>query len=301
MDIRVLKYFLEIVKTGNITKAAENLHITQPTLSRQIMDLEEEVGAKLFDRGKRKVALTDKGITYYRYAQDIVSTLEKAQSEMASTGDETTGVLAIGCVETKAAVFLMDVINQFHKKYPKVQYEFYNAYSDDIKNRLDANKLDIGILINPVEAAKYDYIELPIEEPWGFLFHKDDIMASRERVTLHEMADYPLIITSRTIVIDEIKSWLGVKDHGLNIFATHNLLTNTLPLIESGTASTLTVEGAFHMREQPNLTFVPLEPPRTSTHVVAWKKSRQMNPLAELFLEDIDHTFQASLSTHYKY
>lgn len=287
MDTRVLNYFLEVVNQGNITKAAEKLHITQPTLSRQLMELEKEIGAKLFERGKRKIQLTEAGYLYHKRVREMMGILDKAQKEVSYNSDEIAGVLSIGCVETKATEILMDHVKVFHEQYPNVQFEFYNGFSDDIKSRLDAEQLDFGILLEPVEAAKYEYRKLPVMESWGVLVAADHHLAGREQVQVGEIVNEPLILTSRNIVLAEVEAWLGVDKDSLDVVGTHNLLTNSLPLIRNGVAITVVVEGAFDIRSSDDFVFIPFIPEKKSGHVIAWKKSMNQTKLCKLFLEQM--------------
>lgn len=287
MDIRVLKYFLEVVNQGNITRAAEVLHITQPTLSRQLMDLEEEVGATLFVRGKRKIHLTDAGFLYQKRVKEMLRIMEKAEKELVCKAGELTGVLSIGCVESQAANFLMDQVEIFHKKYPLVQYEFYNAFSDDIKSKLDSDELDIGILIEPVEAAKYDYHRLPIEEKWGILVSKEHKLANEEYITVDQIVGEPLTLTSRNIVINDFEAMIGADKDSLNVVVTRNLLTNTLPLVKKGMIIEIIIEGALTIRNDVDVRFIPFKPLKVSNHVLAWKKTRERSKLTKLFVDQL--------------
>jgi len=287
MDIRIFKYFIAIVEAGNISKAAEQLHITQPTLSRQLKELEEEVGSKLFIRGKREMILTDAGFLYFQRIKEILSLIEKAEQDLIVHQNDIAGVVAIGCVETSAAIYLADHIEDFSKLYPLVQYDIYNGFSDDIKIKLDSGNIDLGILIEPVEAAKYEYIRLPIEERWGLLMKISDPLATREDISIEEVRKLPLIVTNRHIVKDDMENWLGVDESQLNIFARQNLLTNTSLLVERNLAYMITVEGAYRIRPIQGLVFVPIVPKRTSSHVLAWRKNKVFNPAIQLFLKKI--------------
>ncbi len=288
MDIRVLHYFLEVAKEGNFTRAAEKLHITQPTLSRQIMDLEEEVGAKLLNRGKRKVSLTEAGMVYHKRVVEIVGLYKKAALEVAGVSEELGGHLSIGCVETNAASYLMDKVTAFAKDHPKVQYEFYNGFSDDIKDRLDRGLLDFGILIEPVEAAKYDFFHLNVKEAWGVVVPKNHPLAEKGSVTVDDIKIYPLMLTSRSLVVDQFESWLGDDWATIKVFCTLNLMTNILPLIEKNQGILLTVDGAYTMREKESLVFIPLNPLRYAGHVVAWKKNAKHSQLMSKFLQTMN-------------
>lgn len=204
MDVRVLRYFLTVAKVGNITNAAEILHITQPTLSRQLMDLEEELGTSLFTRGKRQITLTDSGLLFQQRAKEIVSLLEKTERDLAEQKDLVGGVVSIGCVESTVSRALPELLEEFSNRHPKVQYELYSADGDDIREKLDRGNIDIGILLEPIEAAKYDYIRLPYQEQWGILMRRDDPLAQKTSIGIQDILTLPLILPRRTIVQNEI-------------------------------------------------------------------------------------------------
>lgn len=297
MDSRVLKYFLTVAQLGNITKAAEVLHITQPTLSRQIMDLEEEIGATLLIRGRREVTLTDSGVILQQRASEILSLIDKMENDILKNDELVCGTVSIGCVESNISSELSAVISEFHERYPLVTYDLYGANGDDIKEKLDIGCIDLGIVLEPVETAKYDYIRLPRGEQWGVIVGKDDPLAEKAYVNAEELQKLPLILSRRAIVIDEISKWLGVQRMQLNIFMTHNLLTNALPLVENKQGIILCIEGAFQIRPSDKLCFVPLHPKRVSNHVIIWKKNKILSGATLIFLEFLKDRMQSSDNT----
>ena len=218
MDLRLLEYFLAVAKVGNITRAAELLHVTQPTISRQLTDLEEALGAKLLLRGKRQVTLTDAGVLFQQRAAEILSLMEKTKRDLADQNDLLGGTVALGCVESCASQMLPAAMADFSRLHPQVQYELYSADGDDIRAKLDRGELDFGILLEPVEAAKYDYIRLPYWEDWGLLLPKEDPLAQRESIGKEELLALPLSLPRREIVQDSIASWFGVERSQLHIF-----------------------------------------------------------------------------------
>lgn len=287
MDIRVLRYFLAVAREGNITKAAEILHITQPTLSRQLMDLENEIGATLFVRGKRRITLTDSGILFQQRMKEIVSLLDKTERDLVEQENLVGGVISIGCVESSASQFLADVMKEFMKEYPMVKYELYSADGDDIREKLDRGDIDLGIFLEPVETAKYDYLRLPCEEVWGLLMKNDDILAKEPSVHIQDVLKLPLLSPRRTIVLDEIAKWLSVDSGNLNIVATQNLLSNASLLVKNGIGYAICVKGAYTMRKNEDIVFVPFEPERKTGHVLAWKKNRVFNSATTYFIQRI--------------
>jgi DNA-binding transcriptional LysR family regulator len=293
MDIRVLKYFLAVAREGNITKAADAVHVTQPTLSRQLMGLEDELGTELLVRGKRQVILTSSGILFQQRAQEIVALLEKTERDIAEHNNVVEGVVSIGCVETKASLLLPDALEVFSSLHPKVQYQIYSGNGDDIRDKIDSGFVDAGILLEPVEIAKYEFITLPFQDIWGVLMRKDDPLSKKDSIRVSDLIGLPFFLSCRRIVADEIEGWFGKMANKLNILGYHNLLTNTTLLIERGLCYSITVQGAYLIRPNANLCFVPLSPERKAGHVMAWKKNRVFGQATSLFLEYAKKTYSA--------
>jgi DNA-binding transcriptional LysR family regulator len=225
----VLQYFLAVAKEGNITRAADALHLTQPTLSRQLKELEEELGVVLFDRGNRKISLTDAGVLFQQRAAELVALLDKTRRELSEQEDLLGGVVSIGCVESKASLLLPGLLSAFHKEYPQVRYDLYSAIGDDIKEKLDRGVLDLGILIEPVEVAKYDYRRLPVRDRWGVVLTCGHPLAEKGEISLDQLARLPLNLPRREIVQEEISSWFAGQGPKLQALHYHSLLTNSLP------------------------------------------------------------------------
>lgn len=291
MDLRVLNYFLAVAKEGNITRAADVLHITQPTLSRQLKELEDELGTVLLDRGNRKVSLTDAGILFQQRAAELVTLLDKTRRDLADQKNLVGGTVAIGCVESSASKMLPEILSGFAKEYSMVQYDLYSANGDDIKEKLDKGEIDLGILIDPIEAAKYDYIRLPVQDRWGIILKEDHPLARQGFVSLEEASKLPLILPRREIVQEEIASWFGVERSKLNVFALHNLLTNTLLFVLAGLGYPICVEGSYTIRPVKGTAFVPITPERFAGHVLAWKKNRALASAAARFITHINDIF----------
>ena len=290
MDIRLLEYFLAVAKYGNITRASEQLHVTQPTISRQLMELEEIVGSPLLIRGKRQVTLTEAGVLFQQRASEIVSLMDKTLRDISDQDDLLGGTVMGGCVESCVSRMLPKVLRGFSAHYPKVKYELYSADGDDIREKLDRGDLDFGILVEPVEAAKYDFFRLPYWEKWGVVMRKDDPLAQKEQIQKEDLLSIPLILPRREIVQDHIAGWFGMDRSQLNIFAGHNLLNNAALLAEAGLGYVVCVGGSFEIRGGENLCFVPLAPERTTGHVLAWKKNRVFHSAANRFREYVRET-----------
>ena len=283
-DIRVLKYFLAVAKQGNMTKAAQSLNITQPTLSRQIMELENNLGVKLFSRENKHLSLTDSGFLFQQRAGEIVNLADKTYRELSEQNINLGGTVSIACVESVASNFIPNAISQFSKLYPSVKYELYSADGDDIKDKIDRGYIELGILIEPVETAKYDFIRLPFSEKWGIAMRSDSPLACNNKLSISDIANLPLIIPRRSIVIDEIAKWLNMKPEELNIVASHNLPTNGLLLVQNHIGYLICVQGAISIRPTSNITFVPFYPERKTGHVLVWKKHHSISNASFKFL-----------------
>lgn len=290
MDTRLLEYFLAVAKYGTITRASEQLHITQPTISRQMMELEEALDTTLFIRGKRQVTLTEAGVLLQQRAEEIVALMEKTRRDVTDHGDLLGGTVAIGCVETCVSRMLPKVLKDFSARYPLVKYELYSADGDDIREKLDRGDIDFGILVEPVEAAKYDFFRLPYEEIWGVAMRRDDPLAGKSGIGKEDLLELPLILPRREIVQDHVAGWFGVDRSQLNVFAGHNLFNNVALLVEAGLGYVVCVKGCVEISGGKNLTFVPLLPERTTGHMLAWKKNRIFHSAANRFREFVRET-----------
>ena len=288
MELRVLEYFIMVAKEGNITRAAERLHITQPTLSRQISDLENELNTQLFIRGKRSIVLTESGQLLMQRAQELVNLVAKTERDLLESNNELIGTISIGCVESEASRILVRWMKAFRDSQACVVFDLVSANGDDLREKLDRGMLDLAILLEPIESAKYDSIRLNIMERWGILLPKDHPYASLNHINVEQLKTLPLSLSRRSIVQDEMERWLGVSRDDLNIIVTQNLLTNSLLLLEEGIAFPLTIEGAFTIRPEEHICFVPFYPERTTGHVLAWRKNQLLNPATRRFLQFIN-------------
>lgn len=296
MELRVLRYFLTVVREENISRAADILHITQPTLSRQLAQLEEELGTQLFIRG-RHLSLTDAGIMLRHRAEEVVALMDKIEMEFDEQG-EVGGIISIGSGGLGASQILPGVMEDFRRKYPKVQYQLYTNSADFVKERLDQGLLDFGLLLEPIDVTKYDYIRMKEKETWGLLMRTDHPFALKEVITRDDLLTEPLITTERLSIQKELESWLGGSLSELDIFATYNIITNVAMLVNSGAALALTIQGAVDLFESSKLTFRPLFPELSMTSVLAWKKFQPNFGAAGKFLEHLRNTQESMLFEH---
>lgn len=284
MEIRVLRYFLTVVREESITKAAEVLHITQPTLSRQLAQMEEEVGVKLFHRGARRIELTNEGILLRRRAEEILQLVDKTEKELIEQEEQVEGKISIGCGEIAAVQVLPKLIKTFREKYPQVTFDIFTATADLVKEQMDKGLLDIGLLLEPVDMEKYDFIRLDIKEKWGVLMRPDSPLAEKEFVTAKDLSELPLILPRRMNVQNELASWFGDYYDSLNVIFTSNLSTNSAIMVSNGLAYSLVIEGAVPFWDQSKVTYRPLSPSLTATSVLAWKRGQPFSLAASKFI-----------------
>ena len=283
MELRVLQYFLAAAREENIKKAAALLHITQPTLSRQLMQMEEELGVKLFRRGKHSILLTEEGMLLRRRAQEIVDLAEKTAKELKHGEEMVSGEISIGCGETQNMRPLSEMIAFFQQKYPDVSFNIYTAIADDVKERLENGLLDMGLLLEPVEVSRYHYVRMPLREKWQVLMRRDWRLAEKQTITPEDLAGVPLIIAKRQSVRNKFENWFGYGREKLHIVSTCNLSHhNQSIMVESGIGAALVMEFVCN---QDTLCLRPLEPVLESGCVLVWKKNLTLSPTIQRFIE----------------
>ena len=285
MEIRVLRYFLTVVREESITKAAEVLHITQPTLSRQLAQMENEIGVRLFKRGARKITLTDEGILLRRRAEEILSLVDKTEQELLEQETQIDGKITVGCGEIQAVQILPKLFEAFNKKYPNVTFDIFTATADLVKEQMDKGLIDVGLLLEPVDIEKYDFIRLPVKEKWVVLMRPDDPLCRKAFITPKDLAELPLILPRRMSVQNELASWFGDYYKDLNIRFTSNLSTNGAIMVSEGLAYFIVIEGAVPFWDENKIAHRPLKPDLTTTSVLAWKRQQPFSPAATKFIE----------------
>ncbi len=290
MEIRVLRYFLAVVREESITKAAEVLHITQPTLSRQLAQLEEEMGVTLFERGSRKIALTGEGMLLRRRAEEIVELADKTAQELAKEETELSGNISIGCGELGSMEIVAEACCSFQKKYPRVTFDLYTASADGVKERMDRGLIDIGLLLEPVNTEKYDYIRLYTLEEWCVLMRPDDPLAEKQAVLPKDLKGLPVLLPRRMNVRDELANWFGRGFGKLRVVCTGNLTTNSAIMVAKGLGYALVIKGSANLLDQSQIVSRPLEPPLVSATVLAWKRNQPFSQAAEKFISHLKNS-----------
>lgn len=295
MEIRVLRYFLAIAREGSITNASNFLHVTQPTLSRQIRELEEELGQKLFVRGSHSMTLTNEGMLLRKRAEEIVSMVDKTEAEFNSMENIIGGDIYIGGGETDAIKLVADVVKELRNDYPDIHYHLYSGNAADVTERLDKGLLDFGILIQPADISKYDYINLPAKDVWGVIMRKDSPLAQKDSIHKEDLLNIPLICSRQAMSQERSKNefaqWFGEYFKKLDVVTTFNLVYNAAIMVEAGIGYAVTIDKLTNTTESSSLCFRPLEPRIESGLNIIWKKYQIFSAPAELFLERLRERF----------
>ena len=285
MEIRVLRYFLTVVREEGLNRAAEVLHITQPTLSRQLSQLEKEVGVTLFHRGAKKITLTNEGILLRRRAEEILSLVDRTEQELREQDEQVEGRVVIGGGELAAMQELPEIIGSFRKKYPLVTFDIFTGNADLVKEQMEKGLIDIGVLLEPIDMDKFDFIRLNGKEQWGVLMRPDDPLAEKEVISAKDLENEPLILPRRTNVQNELTNWLGDSFQESQVLFTSNLSTNGALMVQSGLAYSLVIEGSVPFWDKDKITFRPLSPQLTANSVLAWKKQQPFSLAATKFIQ----------------
>lgn len=275
MELRVLRYFLMVAREENITHAAQLLHVTQPTLSRQIQELEEELGTKLFVRSNHRIVLTQEGLLLRRRAQEILDLVDRTQRDFADQKEELTGEVAIGGGEMRSMSVLAEILAGFRQQHPNVSYRFYSGNADHIKEHIEDGTLDIGVLPEPVDVARYEFLRIPVMEEWGVMTRADSPLGQLDVVRPEDLAGRPLMVSERELVQNELANWLGNGVDALSIPVRYNLLYNVAMLVKSGFGDALCIRLDC---DYPGLRFVALQPPLRLASVLVWKKQHVTSP-----------------------
>lgn len=297
MELRVLKYFLSVAQTGSMTAAAHSLHVTQPTLSRQLQDLEYELGKKLFLRGSHHVSLTRDGMLLRQRAEEIMEIVSQTEAEFYAGSRAVTGDIYIGCGESQALSLLAEVINLFHSDHPQVRFHLHSGNAEDVTERLERGILDFGILIQPTDISRYDSLPLPLKDTWGLILRKDHVLAKRKTIRPADLAEVPLFLSRQTFRNEKLKGiiadWFGEWGGSVKVAGTYNLIFNAALLIRAGMGCALGLDRLINATSQSDLCFRPLKPKLEVGLDIVWKKNRIFSDAAEKFLERMKENFTA--------
>ena len=283
MDLRVLRYFLAVAREESISGAAEALHLSQPTLSRQLMDLEAELGKTLFIRGSRRITLTEQGTLLRKRASEILDLVEKTTGELTATDDAIAGEIYIGGGESNALRLLAHTAQQFRAANPHVQFHLFSGNAVDVGERLEKGLLDFGIMMGHRDMKKYDCIKLPAVDVWGVLMRTDHPLAEKELIHPEDLWDEPLIMSQQFDWTDRFSEWFRRDYESLNIAATYNLIFNATLMVEEGLGCALTYDQLVNTVGR-NLCFRPISPGMVDEIYIVWKKYQVFSKASERFL-----------------
>ena len=290
MELRTLRYFLAVAREENMTEAANVLHVTQPTLSRQIADLERELGVTLFDRTNRACVLTGEGMRLRQRAEEILSLVEQTEAELADDEHELAGVIRIGAGETQAMRYVLQTFADLRRDHPGVSIELYTGNADAVEERLERGLLDFALLIEPVNLDKYEWREMPGADRVGVAVAASSEWGRLAGIAPANLAQMPLLLSSRTSnkAVD-LAEWSGgaIDPEQLNIVGRFDLLGNASHLVRSGAACAMGIDHLLQL-ESAGLTFVPLDPPMTIKSFLVWKKYRLRSRACEEFLRRLE-------------
>ncbi|HDR6312232.1 TPA: LysR family transcriptional regulator [Bacillus cereus] len=287
MEIRVLRYFIAVANEESISAAAKQLHLSQPTLSRQLKDLEMELGTDLFIRGNRKISLTEEGKYLFKQANEIVDLADKTEANIKDSKEIISGEVYIGGGETEAMHFIAKALKVLMNDYPSIRFHLYSGNADDIKSKLDSGLLDFGVVIEPTDKQKYEYVHLPAKDTWGVLMCKDSPLADKQVVSPVDLIDKPLFISRQATVSNELTGWFGQNIESLNVVATYNLLYNAALMVEEGIGYALCIDKIINTSGNSKLCFKPLQPKLEANLNIIWKKNQVFSNAANVFLNQL--------------
>ena len=286
MEIRVLRYFLEIAREENMTRAAERLHVSQPTLSRQMKELEQQLGKKLFIRSNYSVKLTDEGMLLRKRAEDILDMVDRTEAEFHSLSDIAGGDVYIGCAESYLMKYFAGAIRQLQTNYPAIRYHFISGGTEQVAERLDKGLLDFAAIVEAPDLSKYNYIELPEANVWGILTRRDDPLAEKQSIRFEDLLGRSLFCSEQSLAAD-MPRWCGERAEQLDIKATFNLANNASVFVREGLGLALAFDKLVYTGADSDLCFRPLAPPLETKMFVIWKKYQLFTPAAALLLEEL--------------
>ena len=293
MEIRVLRYFLEVAREENITKSAAYLHVSQPTLSRQIRELEEELGKKLFVRSNYSVKLTEEGMLLRKRAEDILSMVDKTEAEFKALDEIHGGDIYIGCAESEGMKYFIQAAKKLREKYPRIRFHFFSSGTDAVNERLERGLLDFAVIVQHVDLSKYNYLRLPYDDRWGLLMRKDSPLARKNVIQMEDLLDIPLIC-SRQSMEEEMPEWFGENLEKINLVATYDLLFNASVMVREGFGYALGFDKLIYTGRDSDLCFRPLSPVLSNSMYVIWRKYQIFSPVAALLLEELKRLFGES-------
>lgn len=286
MEIRVLNYFVETANQKSMTKAAQKLHVTQPTLSKQLKDLEDELGQKLFTRSNYSVNLTHEGELLYKRAVDILSIVDKTEAEFRSMNDFNGGELHIGCAESCGITIIANAIKSLTEKYANIKFHLYSGNFQTVTQQLNNGLLDFAVTVQNVDTSAFNSLNLPYMDKWGILMRKDSILANKSAINIEDLSKLPIII-SRQGFSDEMPNELKNMQPTMNIVGTYDLIYNASIFVKSGLGYAFCFDKLVDTSTESELIFKEISPNISSPMKLIWSGNQILSKTAELFLEEI--------------
>ena len=294
MEIRTLRYFLAVAREENMTRAAELLHVTQPTLSKQLKSLEDELGKKLFTRHSFSIRLTDEGILLRNRAEDLVSMADKIEQEFISLDDITGGELYLGLAESCQIKYLARAIRDFKMRYPNLHYHITSGDTEQIADKLDKGLLDFLVLAEYPDSRKYEHIEFPESDRWGLVMPKNDPLAKKKAIRPKDISGLPLFCSEQAWN-HEIKEWAGASFSEMKLEGSFRLSYNGSIFTKEGLGYLLTFDHLIDTSDKSDLAFRPLTPKVETKLYIAWNRYQTFTPIAERFLQQLQASFKPSI------
>lgn len=287
MELRVLQYFLAVAREKSISGAADSLHLSQPTLSRQIKDMEQELGKQLIIRGNRRITLTEDGMILRKRAEEIMELIRKTENEIALSDESTAGDIYIGAGESNSAGYIAKMANTLRQEFPLVHFHIVSGDAQTVYEQLDKGLIDFGLLFGSIDLTKYNCIELPEKDTWGVLVPRDSELAEKEVITPADLIEKPIIVSRQGITRGELQNWFKLPEEKLNIVATYNLLYNASLFVESGVGYALCLDKIINTSNS-GICFRPLYPELEIGMSLVWKKHQVFSKAADKFLDLIN-------------
>lgn len=287
MEIRVLQYFLAIAREQTISGAAEALHITQPTLSRQIKDLEEELGKQLFIRSNKKISLTEDGILLRQRAEEIVNLVDKTELEMMTSNSLLSGEIYIGSGECHALKIITKSMKKMQENYPLVKFDIHSGNAPDIIDRIDSGLIDFGLITYHPKVSEYNHIMMPISHHWGLLMRKDDPLAKKEQIVYKDIVNKHLIVSKEINNDSQLVEWFKNNIGHLHIISTYSLLYNATLMVEDGLGYAICLDNLINTAGDSQLCFRPLSPFLEVSYYFIWKKYNILSRASKQFLTSV--------------
>lgn len=286
MELKTLKYFVMIVREQNISKAAERLYLTQPTLTKQMQELENELGAKLFERGKRKITLTEDGLFLYKKAQEIIDLETITKNSFQNKDKKINGEISIACGETYAMNYLLEIYKKIHRANPLITISLFSGNDEDVREKLNNGLAEFALFIGLTNLDNYNFIKLPLNETWGLLMNKNSQLAKKETIKSEDLSNLPLLVSRQVYRANELSGWLNKDLSKLNIIGTYNLLYNASLMVKEDSVYAITIDKL--LKDDNKVVFKKFEPELTSNIYFAWKKYQVLSKAGQLFLDELN-------------